>query len=70
MSIQDNIFDIEAALENTPESKLFDELVTYIGQLEKEIDVLYHDKNVLNEAFIIFVRENLNEFNNGQAEEK
>lgn len=42
MSIQDEIFDIEHALEDKPESESFDRLCKYIGDLEREIE-MYRD---------------------------
>lgn len=36
MSMQDNIFDVRAALEGKPERILFDEIAEYLGQLEAE----------------------------------
>ena len=37
MSIQDDIFDVEHALEGKPESKSFNRIYTYLGQLEREL---------------------------------
>lgn len=36
MAIQDKIFDVQAALEGKPEAELFDELYTYICDLERQ----------------------------------
>lgn len=36
MSIQDNIFDIQEALEGTPEEKIFEELCQYLYALEED----------------------------------
>lgn len=45
MSIQDNIFDVEHALEGKPEVECFDNITTYLGDLEREIEMyrsFYH----------------------------
>jgi len=45
MSIQDEIFDVEAALEGKSEADCFDKIHTYIGDLERELEVyrsFYH----------------------------
>jgi hypothetical protein len=38
MSIQDDIFDVIDALENTPEADQFDRIYTYLADLEREVD--------------------------------
>lgn len=50
MSLQDKIFDVEAALEGKPQAELFDELVSYIGQLERENMLLTGQVNRLKMA--------------------
>lgn len=37
MSIQDDIFDVEAALEGKPEEKSFDTIIRYLARLEREL---------------------------------
>ena len=39
MGIQDDIFDIEDRLEGTAEAAQFDQIIDYIAELEREIDV-------------------------------
>lgn len=39
MSIQDDIFDVENALEGKQESESFDRIHAYLGKLEREIEV-------------------------------
>lgn len=39
MSIQDDIFDVEHALEGKPEKDGFDRIHTYIGNLERELEI-------------------------------
>lgn len=39
MSIQDDIYDVEYALKGKPESKCFDKIHTYIGDLERELEM-------------------------------
>lgn len=39
MSIQDDIFDVEAALEGKPEAAQFDTIYTYLGDLERELNM-------------------------------
>lgn len=38
MSIQDEIFDVEHALEGKPEAECFDRIHTYIGDLERPVE--------------------------------
>jgi hypothetical protein len=38
MGLQDNIFDVEAALEGKPEFDLFTEIIRYLGRLEHEVE--------------------------------
>lgn len=38
MSIQDDIFDVEHALEGKPEADCFDRVHTYLGNLERELE--------------------------------
>lgn len=45
MSIQDDIFDVEYALEGKHEAECFDRVTTYLGDLERELEVyrsFYH----------------------------
>ena len=45
MSIQDDIFDVEHALEGKPEAESFDNIYTYLGDLERELEMyrsFYH----------------------------
>jgi len=45
MSIQDDIFDVEHALEGKPEAESFDKIYTYLGDLERELEMyraFYH----------------------------
>ena len=38
MSIQDDIFDVEHALQGKPEADCFDRIYTRFGQLERELE--------------------------------
>lgn len=38
MSIQDDIFDVEHALEGKPEAESFDRIYQYLGKLERTIE--------------------------------
>ena len=40
MGIQDNIFDVEAALEGTPELQLFEEIMERFYENERELEAL------------------------------
>ena len=57
MSIQDDIFDVEAALEGKPEAKAFDQLCAYIGELETEIDELKPKVHVIENFKALLTRE-------------
>ena len=37
MGIQDDIFDVEAALEGKPEAKFFDDIMTWAAEMEAEL---------------------------------
>ena len=37
MGIQDDIFDVEAALEGKPEAKFFDDIMTWAAEMETEL---------------------------------
>jgi hypothetical protein len=39
MSIQDDIFDVEDALKDKPEYEQFERVVTYLGNLERNLEV-------------------------------
>ena len=39
MSIQDKIFDVASQLEGHTEAKAFDDIISYLGQLESELAV-------------------------------
>ena len=50
MGIQDHIFDVEAALEGKPEADCFDKIHTYLGELERELELyrqFYHSQQQL-----------------------
>ena len=49
MSLQDKIFDVEAALEGKPEAKLFDEIITHLGELERDLEAVRGIANSLGE---------------------
>ena len=49
MSMQDDIFDVEAAVKGTPEAKAFDRIYTYLGNLEREIEVLQPKVRVIED---------------------
>ena len=38
MGIQDDIFDIEDRVKNTPEAESFDRVIAYLGNLEKQLE--------------------------------
>lgn len=38
MGIQDDIFDVEDRVKNTHEAESFDRVVTYLGNLEKQLE--------------------------------
>lgn len=38
MGIQDDIFDIEDRVKNTPEAESFERVITYLGNLEKQLE--------------------------------
>lgn len=40
MSLQDDIFDVEAALEGKPELELFDEIMDKFYEMERELKTL------------------------------
>lgn len=39
MGIQDDIFDVASALEGKPEESTFDDICSYIGDIERELDM-------------------------------
>lgn len=39
MSIQDDIFDVEAALEGKPEAEVFERLCSYLSAMEREVEI-------------------------------
>lgn len=38
MSIQDDLFDVQAALKRKPEARAFGRLTVYLGQLEMQLE--------------------------------
>lgn len=50
MSIQDDIFDVEAALEGKPEAQTFENLVTYLGNLERAIEIHSEEISMLEKT--------------------
>lgn len=50
MSVQDDIFDVAAALKRKPEAKLFDRLMTHFAIVEMERDRLREQVIVITAA--------------------
>ena len=60
MSIQDDIFEVEHALEGKPEADSFDKIYTYLGNLERELEMyrlFYHAAVDLKDAIQQIERE-------------
>lgn len=57
MSIQDDIFDIDAALEGKPEAKAFNRVLSFYFNIERENKRLKPFRNVVFEMANLVVKE-------------
>jgi len=53
VSIDDDFFDVQSALEGTPEKEAFDRWMTYASNLETEVEQLRKENSTLRTAFEI-----------------
>lgn len=56
MSIQDKIFDVSAALKDREELELFEDLVTYIGRLERRLEEAEESEALLEKLAYVLSR--------------
>ena len=59
MGIQDNIYDVQAALEGKPEAELFEELMQWAYNMENELERIQRSGPVLTVASKTYIQDNI-----------